>query len=221
MINHSFNQSVSNYISNFSVVFWDFDGVIKDSVDIKTHAYEQLFLNYGNKVSKWARGHHGANGGMSRFEKIPLYLRQAGIREDSVTVDSFCSKFSNLVVQKVIDSPWVPGVLDYLSRKGQSTIFVLVTATPTREIEEIVDRIGISRCFQAVFGAPCDKADIISDFMKKYSLKSNDALMIGDAKADLVAADKNSISFLLRKTSINLELQRSYIGPQFEDFSNE
>ncbi len=221
MINHRFKQSVSSYISNFSVVFWDFDGVIKDSVDIKTQAYEQLFLSYGDKVSQWVRSHHEANGGISRFEKIPLYLRKAGIRDDRVTVDNFCSKFSNLVVQKVIDSPWVPGVVDYLSRKDQSTIFVLVTATPTKEIEEIVDRIGISSCFQAVFGAPCDKADIIADVMKKYSLRSDDALMIGDAKADLVAADKNSISFLLRKTSINLELQRSYIGSQFEDFSSE
>jgi phosphoglycolate phosphatase-like HAD superfamily hydrolase len=221
VFNINSNQTASDYIDNFSIVFWDFDGVIKDSVDIKTQAYEHLFLSYGDKVSKWVRRHHEANGGMSRFEKIPLYLRQAGIRDDSVTVDIFCSKFSNLVVQKVIDSPWVPGVVDYLSRKGQSTIFVLVTATPTREIEEIADRINISRCFEKVFGAPYDKADVIADVMKTYSLNSDDALMIGDAKADLVAADKNSIRFLLRRTPINLDLQKSYMGPQFEDFSNE
>lgn len=221
MFNISSYSTVSDYIDTFSIVFWDFDGVIKDSVDIKTQAYEQLFLDYGDKVSKWVRSHHEENGGMSRFEKIPLYLRQAGIRDDIDTVDYFCNEFSNLVVQKVIDSPWVPGVLDYLNRKELRTKFILVTATPKGEIDEIADRINISRCFEKVFGSPYDKADIIADFMKTYALNSDDALMIGDAKADLVAADKNSIRFLLRRTPINLDLQKSYIGPQFEDFSNE
>ena len=221
MTNHKLTQSVPEYISNFSVVFWDFDGVIKESVDVKTQAYERLFLNCGDAVAKWVRSHHEANGGMSRFEKMPLYLRQAGMRDDSLSVDSYCAAFADLVVQKVIDSPWVPGVVDCLRRRNKNAIFVLVTATPAEEIEEIVDRIGISSCFQAIFGAPLKKSDMIADVSKKYSLRPGQALMIGDAKADLAAANKNSINFLLRKTSINVELQRSYNGPQFEDFSSE
>ena len=37
MITHENN--IKNYLTNFKTVFWDFDGVIKDSVLIKGEAY--------------------------------------------------------------------------------------------------------------------------------------------------------------------------------------
>ena len=33
-------------------IFWDFDGVIKDSVKVKSDAYEQLFSPFGLNFSK-------------------------------------------------------------------------------------------------------------------------------------------------------------------------
>ena len=57
-----------------SIVFWDFDGVIKDSVEVKAAAFERLFLPYGAEIARRVRQHHEAHGGMSRFDKVPLYL---------------------------------------------------------------------------------------------------------------------------------------------------
>ena len=38
-------------------IFFDFDGVIKESVEIKTDAFEQLFLPFGidiaRKITQW------------------------------------------------------------------------------------------------------------------------------------------------------------------------
>ena len=67
-----------NLLNNKRYIFWDFDGVIKDSVEIKSNAYEDLFLQWGELVSDKVRDHHRLNGGMSRFDKIPLYLRKLG-----------------------------------------------------------------------------------------------------------------------------------------------
>ena len=41
--------------------FWDFDGVIKDSVEIKSNAYEELFLQWGANISNKVRDHHILN----------------------------------------------------------------------------------------------------------------------------------------------------------------
>jgi beta-phosphoglucomutase-like phosphatase (HAD superfamily) len=60
------------------VLFWDFDGVIKESVGVKTEAYTRLFEPFGAAVAARVREHHEAHGGMSRFEKLPLYLGWAG-----------------------------------------------------------------------------------------------------------------------------------------------
>lgn len=56
------------------VVFWDFDGVIKESVEIKTIAFIGLFEEFGSEVYNRVREHHIANGGMSRLKKNTTLL---------------------------------------------------------------------------------------------------------------------------------------------------
>ena len=46
----------------YKLYFWDFDGVIKDSVDVKTQAYFQLFEPFGLDVAERVRQHHEAMG---------------------------------------------------------------------------------------------------------------------------------------------------------------
>ena len=55
-LNKSFNWQDKNYI------FWDFDGVIKESVELKSNAYEQLFLEFGSDVSDKIRDQLAALG---------------------------------------------------------------------------------------------------------------------------------------------------------------
>ncbi len=54
-------------MKEFSVIFWDFDGVIKDSVGVKIKAFFQLFEPFGFVVAERVRQHHEANGSMSYF----------------------------------------------------------------------------------------------------------------------------------------------------------
>lgn len=209
------------YLNNFDLIFWDFDGVIKDSVSVKTLAFEKLFLTYGQTIAQKVKQHHEANGGMSRFEKMPLYLSWAGEAVSDDQVAKFCNLFSHAVLQSVIDSPWVPGSYEYLSGNYKEKYFVLVTATPQLEIEKILSALEIDQYFQHVIGAPTKKTDAIRSVLEKQKVVSDDALMIGDAEADLQAAQANSIHFLLRRTPQNLHLQNRYDGPQFDDLSYE
>ena len=215
------SKNTIDFLRSHNAVLWDFDGVIKDSVDIKTRAYQSLFMPYGSNVAKLVKEHHEANGGMSRFDKIPVYLSFASLDQSEQVIEDFCDRFSRLVMEGVIESPWVPGVKKYLLESSTRQIFVIVTATPQAEIEIILDRLGISRCFRKVFGAPIRKELAISNAMKIFSLSPSDVLMIGDSKSDLEAANKNSIPFLLRRTNINTDLVKSYNGPQFKDLCNE
>ena len=212
---------VAGFIGNYSVVFWDFDGVIKDSVEVKTLAYQSLFLPYGTAVATAVKKHHEENGGMSRFEKIPIYLQKAGITATENVVEEFCDHFSDMVLKRVIGSPWVPGALEYLTRSHADNNFILVTATPEDEIKTILERLGISSYFRNIFGAPMQKNAAIAGVIKKAALKPGQALMIGDSRADMVAAENNSIMFLLRQSSTNILLQENYSGPQFRNFYDE
>jgi phosphoglycolate phosphatase-like HAD superfamily hydrolase len=208
-------------IDRAELIFWDFDGVIKDSVSAKTSAFEKLFLPYGQKIVQKVKQHHEANGGVSRFEKMPLYLSWAGEDVSDELVDKFCNLFSEAVLQSVIESPWVPGVYEYLTSHHREKYFVLVTATPQGEIEKILFALEIDHFFRQIFGAPTKKEDAIRLVLEKQKGVPDDALMIGDAEADLQAAEANSILFLLRRTPQNLHLQNCYDGPQFDELSYE
>ena len=207
-------------IASAQLVFWDFDGVIKDSVEAKSAAFESLFLPFGCEIARRVRQHHEANGGVSRFDKIPLYLGWVGESASNLKVQEFCDRFSQLTLRAVIDSPWVPGVQEFIRENCRRQYFVLVTATPDEDIHEILDAIDIAACFREVHGASRTKASAIAGTLKRLNCPPESALMVGDAETDLAAARENSIPFLLRRTPLNKHLQAQYAGPMFDNLSH-
>ena len=200
------------------LVFWDFDGVIKDSVEIKGEAFEAIFAPFGSSIARRVRAHHGDNGGMSRMEKIPQYLAWSGEPTTDDRVEQICKRFSEMTLQAVIDAAWVPGAEEYLRTNTYGQTFILVTATPQDEIEIILERLRLRDCFAEVWGAPTTKAAAIRDTLASRRVDPRQCLMIGDARSDMMAARKNDVPFLLRKHVSNGQLIAEYDGPTVEDF---
>jgi len=190
------------------VIFWDFDGVIKDSVEVKSDAFEQLFILFGRDIAKKVRTHHEENGGMSRFDKIPIYLAWAGTDPTQKIIDQYADRFSQLVKQKVIDSAWVDGIKEYLQEHYHKQQFFLITATPQSEIEYILDQLKIKSYFQEIIGSPVNKGKAVESLLKEYDIDPIQAIMVGDSISDYEAAESNYVAFVLRRTNLNEELQQ-------------
>ncbi len=214
-------RRVDDLLQRASIVFWDFDGVIKDSVTVKSVGFEQLFLLYGREVTDRVRLHHEAHGGVSRYEKMPIYLGWAGEPATTDQVQDFCDRFSQLVRQAVINAPWVPGVHEYLQAHHARQRFVLVTATPQEEIQEILHALDIAHCFHEVHGAPTPKAAAIRDILLRLQCPPEQALVVGDSDTDIRAAEENHVAFLLRRTVLNQTVQERYTGPMFDNLHDE
>lgn len=199
------------------LVFWDFDGVIKESIAVKTDAFVQLFESFGDQVSRRVREHHEAHGGMSRFDKMPIYMAWAGVSVTESGVAAYCQQFSDVVLRRVIDAPWVAGVERILRENPYAQEFILVTATPQDEIIEILKAIDLRHSFTEVFGAPTKKGAAIRDSLSRRDVPLAQCLMIGDAKADMDAALENGIPFLLRRHASNQGVFCNYAGDSVED----
>lgn len=204
--------------SQKEIIFWDFDGVIKDSVEVKTQAFVKLFQVFGEDIAKRVREHHEANGGMSRFDKLPLYLRWSGTEPKESLVKEFCDRFGQLALQGVVDSPWVPGVEDYLRNNPHQQTFVLVSATPQDELEQVLLALDLKGCFSDVIGAPTSKKEAIRMILVSRGANPQDCIMIGDALADLEAAEANRVPFLLRRHKTNSTVFAKYTGFSVKDF---
>ena len=48
-------------IMQWQAVFFDFDGVILDSVNVKTHAFSQMFRKYGPEIEESVVRYHLEN----------------------------------------------------------------------------------------------------------------------------------------------------------------
>lgn len=195
-------------IKKAKIIFWDFDGVIKESVSVKSDAFEKLFQPFGIEIAKKVKRHHEKNGGMSRYKKLPIYLDWAGKESSESLVSEYEKKFSDLVINEVINSPWVSGVLEYLKIHANKQKFFIVTATPHQEILIILKELQIKELFEEVIGSPISKQVAISQLINKYSISTDEAIMIGDSSNDYYAAIENEVQFILRKTEFNKNLQK-------------
>jgi HAD superfamily hydrolase (TIGR01549 family) len=204
----------------FQIIFWDFDGVIKESVSVKTDAFVELFKPYGDKVCNKVKAHHIKNGGMSRFIKIPLYLNWANVEPTVSKIDDMSSEFSMIVKNKVVRSSWVPGVKKFLEDFRNKYIFIVVSATPQRELLDICRLLNIDDYFFKIYGTPTSKSSAIKMSIDNLDISCNRCLMFGDAKADIDAAKENNINFIFRRHKYNQNINLENEIQEINDFNN-
>ncbi len=194
-------------LNNYKLIFWDFDGVIKDSLEVKREAFANIFQGIDDQTKLRIKKHHDENGGMSRYEKIPLYLEFANKSKKDEDVQSYLNLFSRHVKSGVINSKWCDGVKEYLSQNYNDQYFILLTATPTVEIKEIVYELKIDMFFKEIYGSPIKKNEIVNNILKKLKFKNSEVALLGDSKNDYIAAKKNNINFYLKMNQYNEKLQ--------------
>lgn len=185
-------------LKNYFYFIFDFDGVIVESVDIKTEAFAQLYRPFGEEVVSRVVSHHLSHGGLSRFEKIRLYHKDFLDREISqVEIDELAEQFSKIVFEKVIRAPFVKGVVDFLKLlEIQGKKMFLLSATPEDEIKAIATARKITSYFQEMKGSPKSKQDNLGLLIKKHRIESEKAIYFGDSAQDLQAASFFGINFV-------------------------
>ena len=183
---------------NWEAVFFDFDGVILDSVDVKTKAFAKMFREYGPEVEIRVVEYHLNNGGGSRFDKFRYYYEEIlnkPVNEE--IIKSLSKQFSNLVVDGVLASPFISGAKESLKvLKKNSIPAYIVSGTPDNEIRLIIEKKGLNNYFKEVHGSPKKKWEICREIITKENYNPQNCLFIGDAMSDYEAAQKNGICFL-------------------------
>jgi len=183
-------------------IIFDFDGVLVESVDVKTEAFAQMFKDKGQEIVSKVVEYHLAHGGVSRFEKFKYFYKNFLKEELSeVKLKDLCDKFSDIVVNRVVSAPWVKGAKEFLENYKDKYDFFIASGTPENEIREIVKQRQISSFFRAVYGSPETKDQITARILSNYKLNPIEVLFVGDAPSDLKAARTHGIRFIARVNS--------------------
>jgi HAD superfamily hydrolase (TIGR01549 family) len=180
-------------------IIFDFDGVLVESIDIKTEAFRGMFKNEGSDIVAKVVDYHCRNMGVSRFDKFRYIYKEILNRPLTEAVfQDLCQQFARLVLDAVLNAPYVKGAQEFLANYAHIYSCFIASATPQDEIEEIIIRRGMSHYFKAVYGAPKKKNDIVKEILSNYGLSAESIVYIGDAISDYDAANANGVHFIAR-----------------------
>jgi beta-phosphoglucomutase len=180
------------------VIILDFDGVILESVTVKTEAFRELFSFEPDHVDEIVEFHR-RNGGMSRFDKFRhIYSDILHWHLDDEQFRKLSDRFAGLVFEKILGTPFVPGAREFLEANHRKHALYVVSATPEDELRLIVERRELARYFRGVYGAPGKKVDHIRTILSVTKSREEDTIFVGDAMNDLNAAKAAGIRFIGR-----------------------
>ena len=200
-------------------IFFDFDGVLAESVQAKTEAFHTLYLPYGQDIANLVVEHHLEHGGMSRFEKFKHYHNTfLNTDIDESRVQELASDFSQLVLQNVIEADEVIGAREFLSKYFRNHNFFIITGTPTQEIKTILNARQMDHYFIEACGSPEKKPYWVDHLIRTFNINPDETLFLGDAMTDYEAALHGKLHFALREHEENLAYFSDFKGLRFKDF---
>lgn len=179
------------------IIIFDFDGVICDSVNVKTDAFVELYSGYSTAVQNEVKKYHMQNGGVSRFEKIKYFQSELlGLTVSEESLKVIADRFADLVKEKVIASPYIKGAKEFLEKHAGGCLQFICTGTPEFEILEIIKRRKLLGLFKSIYGSPKSKTEIIHQILDQTKSSPEECIFFGDAMTDYKAAKSYNIPFV-------------------------
>jgi phosphoglycolate phosphatase-like HAD superfamily hydrolase len=196
------------------VLYLDFDGVIVESLDIKTDAFRELFQVYHAQIDE-IMAYHLRNNGVSRLVKFKyIYEQILGLAYDDATSETVGRRFYEIVFQKVVDCPFVPGAESLLREFSTRLPIFVVSASPEEEVRRVVAARDLAPFFKGVYGAPGSKAEHIKRVLGQMRLPSSQGILVGDSLEDFEAARVAGVRFIGRRN------QEEFDVPNIDTFAD-
>lgn len=189
-------------ISDFRSIFFDCDGVILDSNNIKTEAFKYVSRRFGLKASSSLVKYHLQNGGVSRYEKFNFFIEKILpntnpnflIKNKENTLRELVENFSKFLHLKLLKCN-IANNLYELRNSTPDTKWFIVSGSDQSELRHLFAKRNINDYFDGgIFGSPNSKAEIMNNLIisKKIALP---ALFIGDSMLDHKISKKFNLSF--------------------------
>ncbi|MFZ2406190.1 MAG: HAD hydrolase-like protein [Methylobacter sp.] len=187
------------------IIILDFDGVVIESNDIKTHAFQQVFARFPEHT-KTMMAFHREHVSLSRYAKFDHLLGLLGRNEDAALKAEIATDFSLLVVEKMKSVPMVPGAEDFLRNVTPMLPVYLASVTPAEELSMILGQRGLMQWFRDIYGCPpWTKQLAIQDILMRETVNPEDVLLIGDSAGDQQAAHITGVNFIARNSGLSFD----------------
>jgi phosphoglycolate phosphatase-like HAD superfamily hydrolase len=184
-------------LEKYKVVLWDFDGVIMDSMPIRSKGFEVVLQNYPKEQVEQLLKYHNENGGLSRYVKFRYFFEK--IRGEAVTEEevlSLAEKFSAIMLSLLIDEKLlIKDVIRFISDNWEDYEMHIASGSDEKELQLICESLGLTHFFKSINGSPTPKKSIVRSLIENNRYDKELIALVGDSNNDKEAAIENSISF--------------------------
>jgi len=202
-------------------IIFDFDGVILDSIPIKTEAFRKLFSSFSeDKVNELVE-FHIQNGGMSRFKKIEYFFTQ--ILNQNITNEDilkYAEMYSQITKEELAQKKYlIEDSLQFIQKNYKNYNMHIASGADEKDLKYICEKLELNKYFLSINGSPKVKSEIVKDILEKNNYKKEESILIGDSINDYEASLSNEIEFYGYNNQ-ELQKQHKYIT-QFSEINFE
>ena len=178
-------------------IFWDFDGVILDSMPIRDYGFKRIFEEFNKDLVDKLLEYHNMNGGLSRYVKIKYFYNELLKEEISDEIlQKFADKFSTIMRVELVNKNYlISETIEFIEKNYKNYNFHIVSGSDGKELNYICKELELTQYFKTIEGSPTPKNDLVKNILGKYSYSSKNCILIGDSINDYEAAKVNGIKF--------------------------
>lgn len=183
-------------LTDYRTFVFDCDGVILDSNRVKTEAFYQAALPYGERAANALVDYHVENGGVSRYEKFDYFLREiVPEAEHGPGLKELLSEFANHVRGGLGTCEQAAGLAELRDHTSRAR-WLVASGGDQEELREVFkDRALAHRFDGGIFGSPDAKQDIVLRESASGRIQFP-ALFLGDSKLDWRVAQSCGLDFV-------------------------
>ena len=178
-------------------IFWDFDGVILDSMPIRDYGFAKIFEEFDKNLVDKLLEYHTLNGGLSRYVKI-RYFYNILLKKDvsDEKVQELADKFSIIMKTELTNKKYlIKETVDFIEKNYQNYNFHIVSGSDGKELNYLCKELDLTKYFKTIEGSPTPKNDLVKNILQKYSYNPKECILIGDSINDFDAANINGMKF--------------------------
>lgn len=185
-------------VTHYTTLVFDCDGVVLDSNKVKTEAFYQATLPYGEAAAQAMVDYHVANGGVSRYKKFAYFLEKIASNyatQQGPNLEALLQAYAGYVREGLLSCEIAPG-LEVLREQTPNARWLIVSGGDQAELRDVFASRGIAAWFDGgIFGSPDTKDEILARELVSGNIQQP-ALFLGDSKYDYQAASAARLDFL-------------------------
>lgn len=169
---------------------FDCDGVLLQSNDIKSNAFYQVALQFGEETAKTFLEYHKNTGGLTRFHKFE-YLQShiLGLDKNQEQIDRWIKDYADRCYAALLACETIPGARSLVEALNPRKTYV-VSGGEQEQLREVLRTKKFDQ-FDGIFGSPRSKSDILASLDIEFP-----AIFVGDAVYDYTVAMERGLDFM-------------------------